>query len=178
MRTVTYNLTGSEMHLAVMAGVQRALDAIRSKRQGRYGCEDTGFDYQINGCLGELTLAKHLGVFWNGSFRDLGAVDVGKRWQVRASEYDGPNAGMILHPPDKDGQPFVKALVKLPQVTLMGWMLGHEAKQPQFWTDKLKKGRPCFLVPHELLHGMDELSARDNEPAIEEMMAFARETLS
>lgn len=177
MRTVTYNLTGSEMHLAVMAGVQRALDAIRSARRGRYGCEDTGFDYQINGCLGELTVAKHFGVFWNGSFRDLGAVDVGERYQVRASDYDGPNAGLILHPPDNDAQVFIKAFVHLPQVTLMGWMLGREAKQTRFWTEKLKKGRPGFLVVHELLHGMDELTPQDNEAAIEDAMAYAREVL-
>jgi hypothetical protein len=159
MTTVAYTLTGSEMHLAVMAGVQRALDAIRSRRQGRYGCEDTGFDYQINGCLGELTVAKHFGCFWNGSFRDLGAVDVGNRYQVRASNYDGPNAGLILHPPDNDEQVFIKAFVKLPRVTLMGWMLGREAKRTQFWTDKLRPGRPCFLVPHETLHDVEELAA-------------------
>jgi hypothetical protein len=178
MKTVTYNLTGSEMHLAVMAGVQRAIDAIRSNRQRRYG-SDGGpcWDHNINGCVGELTTAKHFGCFWNGSFRDLGAVDVGERYQVRASDYDGPNAGLILHPPDRDDQIFIKALVKLPQVTLMGWLLGCEAKQPQFWTDKLKPGRPCFLVPHEMLHGMDELAPQDRE-AIEEMMEFAREALN
>lgn len=178
MKTVTYNLTGSEMHLAVMAGVQRALDAIRSHRQGRYGCEDTGFDYQINGCLGELTVAKHFGVFWNGSFRNLSAVDVGQRYQVRASTYDGPNAGMALHPPDRDDQPFIKAFVKLPQVTLMGWVFGREGKQSEFWGEKLQKGRPCFLVPHGVLHGMDELDPKENnEEAIEDAMAFAREVL-
>jgi len=179
MKTVTYNLTGSEMHLAVMAGVQRAIDAIRRNRQHRYG-SDGGpcWDHNINGCLGELTVAKHFGMFWNGSFGDFSAVDVGNRYQVRSSDYDGPNAGLILHPPDNDEQTHIKALIKLPQVTLMGWMLGRDAKQPHFWTDKLKPGRPCFLVPHGVLRGMDELCQQDGEPIIEDAMQFAREVLN
>ena len=158
MKSVTYVLSGSEIHLAVMVGVQRAIDAIRNNRQHRYN-SDPGpcWDHNINGAVGELTLAKHVDAFWNGAFGDFTAADVGGRYQVRASEYDGPNAGLILHPADRDDQPYVKVLIRLPHVTLVGWMLGREAKQPQFWTDKLKPGRPCFLVPHGTLHGMDEL---------------------
>lgn len=156
MKALWFDLTRSEMHISSIVGVQRALDAVRNQRSGRYGAEEgAGFDYNIFGCCGELALAKHLNCFWNGAFGDLSAADVGDRHQVRASDYTGPNAGLILHQPDHDDQRFVKAVVRLPRVWLMGWLFARDGKQDHFWTDKLRPGRPCFLVPHDQLHPME-----------------------
>lgn len=159
MQTVEYILTGSEMNLAATAGVQRALDAIRRGRNGRYGADDgAGFDHDVNGCVGELTLAKHLNRYWNGNFGDLSAADVDKNYQARASDYDGPNAGLILHKPDKDDHVFVKAFIRLPRVRLMGWLYGHEGKLDMFWTDRMRPGRPAYLIPHADLRPMSSLN--------------------
>jgi hypothetical protein len=156
---LTIDLSPSEMHIAAIAGVQRALDGIRRNRQARYGCEaGAGFDLNIIGCAGELALAKCLDRFWNGAFGSLSAADVARQYQVRASAYNGPNAGLILHPGDNDQQAFVKVLVRLPQVTLIGWLFGRDGKQDRFWTE-LQAGRPCYLVPHPLLRPIAELAA-------------------
>lgn len=157
---VKYQLSPSEMHLASIVGVQRALYGIRNSKEGRYGCETgANFDINIIGAAGELTLAKYLDRFWNGAFGDHKAADVAQQFQVRASAYTGPNAGLILHPADSDNQPFIKVIVRFPVVTLMGWLTGLDGKQPEFWTE-LQAGRPCFLVPHGRLRSMAELSMR------------------
>jgi hypothetical protein len=154
---VTIQLSMSEIHIASIVGIQRSLDALRNNRDGRYGCDRApGFDLDIIGCLGELALAKYLDRFWNGAFGDFKAKDVAQRFQVRASSYTGPNAGLILHPDDSDNQPFVKAIVRLPTVSLMGWLNGFDGKQKQFWSE-LQPGRPCFLIPHQQLQPMEKL---------------------
>ena len=158
---ITYHLTPSEMQIASIVGMQRGLSAIEKNTQGRYGRENGGnFDIDVIGAAGELTLAKFLNRYWNGAFGDYKAADVGSQFQVRASSYTGPNAGLILHPADNDGQPFVKVIVTLPKVMLIGWLYGVEGKQQKFWTEKLQAGRPCFLVPHDWLRPMSELGAR------------------
>ena len=165
-QTFLYELTGSEMHLASIAGVQRTLDGIRKRREGRYGAERRpDFQGDVIGCVGEMTLAKHLDQYWNGAFGNLRAADVGTLYQSRGSDYTGPNAGMLVHPPvnidgSKGDDPehlFVKALVLLPNVTLMGWMFGRDAQQQKYWNDRLRPGRPAYLVPHEDLKPMATL---------------------
>jgi len=152
---VNYQLTPSEMHIAAIVGVQRGLDAIRNKRPGRYGC---GFDFDadIIGCMGEQALAKHLDRYWNGSFGDFKAVDVAHAYQVRASTFDGPTAGLLLHPGDHDDHPFIKVVVRLPVVSLVGWTMGRDGKRQEYWKE-LQKGRPCFVVPDRTLRPMSEL---------------------
>ena len=155
-QAVEYRLTGSEMNLAAIAGVQRALDAVRRGRKGRYGAENgAGFDYDVCGCIGELAVAKHLNRYWNGNFLDLDAADVDRDYQVRASLFDGPRCGMFLHSPDKDHQPFIGCFVRLPSVWVMGWVFGREGKLDPYWRADLK--RPAFVVPYPDLHPISSL---------------------
>lgn len=152
---ITYRLSLSEMHLASVIGLQRALDAIRNDRQGRYGADnDAGFDLHIIGCAGELALAKHLNVFWNGAFGDLSAADVWKHYQVRATTRF-ETGRLLLHREDKDDQPFVLVRARLPLVVLVGWIFGRDGKQQQYWNEQT--GRPCFFIPAHALHDMHEL---------------------
>ncbi|HEX3412837.1 MAG TPA: hypothetical protein VHT00_14050 [Stellaceae bacterium] len=151
-------LTPSEIHIASLVGLQRSLAAIRDQTPGRYGRpEGPGFDENINGACGEISLARFLKCYWNGAYGNRAAADVGTFHQVRASGYDGPNAGLILHKPDADDQPFVKAFVRLPHVALVGWIYARDGKKSELWGE-VKKGRePCFLVPHAMLLPMSSL---------------------
>lgn len=152
---VRFRLTGSEMHLVAVAGIQRGLDAIRHNRNGAYGCENgPGFDLHIEGCAGELALAKHLNRYWNGAFGDLDVADVGQRWQVRATHY--ATGHLLLHEPDNNDHPFVLAIVNLPYVRLAGWILARDGKQKHFWKE-LQNERPCYCVPQKTLCDMETL---------------------
>jgi hypothetical protein len=68
----------------------------------------------------------------------------------------------VLHPDDDDGEPFVLARVNDNKVLLVGWVYGHEGKQPHFWTapSKLHPDWLAFFVPNDRLHDMRELPDR------------------
>ena len=153
--SVVFQLSGSELHLATMVGVQRALDAIRNGRKQRYG-RDPGpaFDENIFAAAGEMALAKHFIMFWNGAFGNFEAADVGWQYQVRATEY--LNGHLLLHPDDKDDQPFVLAIAQLPVITLAGWVWGRDGKLDNYWAEP-RPHRPCYCVPQSALTDVDQL---------------------
>jgi hypothetical protein len=135
--------TESELHLGMHVGVLRAIFALRAELEGKYGCEDTGCAAHINGAIGEMMLAKHRNLFWTGTVGTVRAsADVGGYLQVRATELR--HGKLIAHPPDKDYQPFVLARILLPEVHLVGWLWGGEAKQKKFWRDDV--ARPAFFA--------------------------------
>ena len=126
--------TEGELHLAGSVGVLRMIYAIRTGRKRRPGIndEDAGPVQHILGAIGEQALARYLGVFWSGTIGTVHAsADVGGCYQVRATERQ--SGKLIAHDDDKDEQPFVLARVLLPDVHLVGWLWGHEAKQSKFW---------------------------------------------
>jgi hypothetical protein len=126
--------TESELNLAGNVGVLRMIYALRTERKRLPGLstDDAGPIQHILGAIGEMMLAKHLGVFWSGTVGTIRAsADVADCYQVRAT--DLPYGKLIVHPPDNDTQPFVLARVILPDVHLVGWLWGKEAKSQSFW---------------------------------------------
>jgi hypothetical protein len=108
--------------------------AIRTKRKRREGINDeqAGPVQHILGAIGEQALAQHLGVFWSGTVGTVHAsADVAGCYQVRATER--ASGRLIAHDDDNDLQPFILARVMLPEVHLVGWLWGHEAKLAKFW---------------------------------------------
>jgi hypothetical protein len=85
-----------------------------------------------------------------------------KRWtewvQTRTTSYDGPNLGLILHPEDRDNDPFVLVQLHLPEALVIGWIMGRDGKRARYWTE-LQPGRPCFFVPARELRPASDLKA-------------------
>lgn len=151
---IVVQLDLSDMHLAAIIGVERTIDAQKSGRAGRYGKSDApDFAGDVNGCMGEVALAKHLDMFWSGTLGNILAADVGAHLQVRTTAYrDGH---LLLHQPDNDDQPFVLAVIKLPKVMLVGWSFARDGKREEFWRPGID--RPCFFVPQQQLRPIAEL---------------------
>jgi hypothetical protein len=133
-------LTPSEIHLAWQVAIMRSLKRLQKGIGHMWGCEQKPqYANDFNGALGEMMLAKHLDRFWAGAF---GGPDVGQCYQVRATDH--PLGKLICHPEDADDQPFVLARILLPEVHLVGWLWGHEAKFPGYWCTDY--GRPAFFA--------------------------------
>jgi len=158
---ITVDLTWGEVFQAGLIALMRMVKNLQVGAKERYGAQGISLDYDFNGCLGELALAKWTDTFWSGSLGNYRARDVGV-WQVRAAgRLDGR---LILHPPDSDDDQFVLALVPhdmLPRVFLRGWTRGRDGKRQEYWTDP-NTGRPAFFVPQEILLDMEELAAGGN----------------
>lgn len=154
---ISVTLTFPEMMLAAQVAAMRRVQGMKHNRAKTYGY---GFDsdplWQTDAisCLAEMALAKQLDRFWSGTVGDITAADVGTFYQVRATEH--PTGRLILHPKDKDEQPFVLARVAGSRVDLMGWVYGRDGKLQNFW-EALRPMRFAFVVPTELLHDMTTL---------------------
>lgn len=151
---VPVRLTWSELMQAAQVGVMRQVQNLREGRVDRYGASDlNGWTPHIEGAIGEMAVAKWMGLYWSGALGDLDADDVGQL-QVRASA--GQSARLILHPSDPDDRAFVLVTGRGPAVQINGWIVAEDGKQQQWWTDPAG-GRPAFFVPQAALRCITEL---------------------
>jgi hypothetical protein len=150
-------LSNEDIELARETGAKRRNYDKARKIADRWGfAGKDGLKNDFQGCLGELAVARWLNVEWVGFSRAFKSLkyDAGQT-QVRTTDH--PNGRLLIHPTDPDDQPFI--LVKtnnLPEVNLVGWILGKNAKRKEWWME-LQKGRPCYVVPNSELKEMENL---------------------
>jgi hypothetical protein len=153
-QSVSIRLSGVEMMMAVIVESCRRINNLQEGRKPRYGCKDaTEWDSGLVGAFGELALAKHLNLHWNGNVGDFDAADVG-HYQVRSTVSE--HNKLIVHPEDKDEDVFVLCTGKAPDLCLRGWHYGMACKNKEWWWDG-GVGRPAFFVPPKELEKMSLL---------------------
>ena len=141
-------LSPSEMYLATTVACMRMIEDIFANRSDRYGADKkNGFQLHIMGAIGELAVAKFLGVFWNGNLGNLKAPDVGFV-QVRSRSEQWHS--LILHPADSDDDLFYLVTVQDYVCDVVGYIRGRDGKHPSHWDDPAR-GRPAFFVKQEYL---------------------------
>jgi hypothetical protein len=157
---IIVTLTWSEVLFAAQAASMRRVQGMKYNRAQCYGggpSADSLWQIDSIACLGEMALAKHLDRFWSASIGDVTAADIGTFYQVRATEW--ASGRLMLHPPDKDHQPYVLARVRENIVTLVGWVYGREGKRQEYWTNP-QANRPerfAYFVPNDALHDMADI---------------------
>lgn len=148
-------MTWSEVLSAVLVGVFRRLQDLKSGCQERYGCNaGDGWQTNIEGAIGEAVVAKLMDKWWSGSLGNWQAADVGNL-QVRTTKHK--DGRLIVHPKDKDNDVFILVVGEAPTYDVAGWIRGIDAKSEMHWQDP-KGGRPAYFVPRDALQPMDVLS--------------------
>tara|TARA_R110000803_G_C11989495_1_gene321960 strand:- start:9029 stop:9499 length:471 start_codon:yes stop_codon:yes gene_type:complete len=153
MKSTTVVLTPSEMVLAASAGVMRNVKNINAKLKDAYKADpNQGWQMHIEGALGEMALAKFLGLYWPGVGKmrgtDVGEVDV--RTRSRA-DYE-----LILHEKDPDDRVFWLLCGNNGRYDVKGWILCADGKRQEYWSDPSGKNRPAFFVPQSKLNPPDK----------------------
>jgi len=145
-------LEAHEIRIALNYGSERHLDDILSGRKNVYGARpDDGPEPDWKGALGEMVLAKDLGLHWNGSLGDLTADDVGVL-QVRYTPHD--NGCLRMHKRDKDDRIYILVTGRGPEFTIHGYLRGRTAKTfPE--TDRYRTGRPAIWIEKDKLYDYD-----------------------
>ncbi len=143
-------LTGPEMTMAGLTGVCRFVE---SREKGRVPgtrtmLEAAGGD--ILGAMGEAAVAKALGRYWLGEWLNHKAMDV-PGYQVRHTSYDSGH--LCVQDSDADGERFVLVVGDPPNLRVVGWMWGGEAKQLKYYSQTFG----CFVVPQADLRVVEEL---------------------
>lgn len=152
-RAIPVDLTRPQMWLAALAGCMRHIQDIHQGRFPAHGDDGkSGWQRNIEGCLGELVVAQHYGRFWCGKVGDLSKGDVGSV-EVRTTWGDF----LLMHKTDPPGVPYVLVSGINGSYEILGWIMGHEGQDDEaYWGDKGGTGRPCYWVPHHDLHHMDD----------------------
>jgi len=144
------------MRLGAEMGITRQIRNLMKGRPNAYGCApDVGWQVHIEGCCGELAVAKYLDRYWNGNFEDLKADDVGQ-YQVRTRSNHGWD--LILHDRDLDDRIFILITGMAPQYVIRGWIRAGDGKKKEFWSDPSGKNRPAYFVPQDCLNPISDLS--------------------
>jgi len=137
-----------EMEMACIVGVQRQLENLFEGANPAFGA-GTANDWQLalEGCLGEMALAKKLGCYWEGKgvkrAPDVGQVDVRTSWHE--------SGRLILHPTDDDDRFFCLLTGVNGSYTYRGGIFAREGKRDEYWQDPQRKNRWAYFVPQDVL---------------------------
>jgi len=135
-------LSGSEIMTAAVIGIMRQIKNIRAGNTHLYGGDvKQGWQYHIEGALGECVVAKHCELYWFSGIK--GGADVGE-YQVRTTA--NHNNRLIIHPDDSDDARFYLVTGLNGAYRVQGWILGRDGKQEKYWSDPVG-GRAAFFVP-------------------------------
>ena len=136
-------LTLAEIQIAAQVGIQRQLQNLKNGACPAYGAGNRN-DWQLHveGAMGEMALAKHLGVYWDGKGKmrapDVGECDVRTRSK---HSYE-----LIVHDRDNDDRYIYLLTGTNGDYRLHGGIYARDAKQKRYWKDPAG-GRPAYFVP-------------------------------
>ena len=150
--TIEVVLTQQEILYGAQIGIFKFLETRKQQAQQKHGADLADrWRFTIEGALGELALAKYLGVFWSGSHQ--GAEDL-PGFEVRTSTEI--NNRLIVRHEDRDDSRFVLVIGTLGHYHLVGWIMGKDAKY-QDWLESPADRPPAFFVPQYALRPMGEV---------------------
>lgn len=148
-------LTPPQILMGAHIGLMRQTSNMKNNRNPRYGAgHNNDWQYNIEGCLGEMAVASFLGIYWDGNINRLDRADVGDLEVRTRSEHWHE---MLLHEADKDESKHLLVTGKNGSYQLHGWLYGYEGKLDKYWKDPSKKDRPAFFIPQSELRPISEL---------------------
>ena len=149
------------------AGVQRIVMSLNKGASDSLDADQRqGLVRQYNnfaGALGELAVAKHLGLFWSGGLATYKAPDVGG-FQVRTNHQPWGDLIVRAHDPQNAAYILVTCdVMDARRYVLRGWLWGAEAQRPEYWRLGEKTMPPAYFVPQAVLRSMSELHLENGD---------------
>lgn len=155
IKRIRVTLTFAEVFDGAVRGIRRYIQNIHEGMPDNYGADpEQGWAYHINGCLGEMVVAKWRDKFYTGNIGNRKADDV-STYQVRTGSKH--HYKLLIYKKDANEKQFILVTGLPPHYDIVGWAWGHEGKKEEYWTDPTGDDRPNYFVPQEVLHDMDEL---------------------
>jgi len=141
-------LSAAEIIHGAQAGVMRRVNNIKNNRHQKYGADAyDAWTMDIEGALGEMALAKYLGVYWEGYGIKAGSDVSGD--DVRTTKYS--NGRLIMHPDDHDDRRYWLVTGQSGTYNIRGWIMGYDGKHSDYWEDP-QGGRAAYFVPQSRLY--------------------------
>jgi hypothetical protein len=147
--------------------IRAAATARQSTNRGaknRDGAVMASYKADYIGAIGEKGLSLIMKKDWDGKHFTF---EQWLAWRKSGADVSGLEAKCTDHPrgrlwlrdektwhPDR---PYVLLKAdRLPKVVAVGWAFGKEIYQPKYWEEG-KYGKPCYYLPNDKLHPMEEL---------------------
>lgn len=104
---------------------------------------------EIVGACGEMAVAKVLDCYWSPSVNTFHAVtDLPRSMEVRSTVRT--NGSLIVRANDPDDRIYILVTGQPPEMTVVGWINGADAKQ-DCWKDNPHGHRQAWFVPQDAL---------------------------
>lgn len=152
---IKVHLTKSEMYHAELIAKVRQRLAEREGRPDTYAFNGDGLHIHTDGCYAEIAVARVLNLYWHAlldreerkRLPDVGA-DIGVR--ACADQFrQGRQGGLFVHKEDHDEFRYMLVDGAAPDLLIVGWMLGVDAKQDKWWRTGIRK--EAYLIKREYL---------------------------
>lgn len=145
-------LTVSEYGRAIFTGYERWSESVRSSRGDLIRDRGwvVGLHAHVNGAVGELAVAKLLGIYPVLSVCQFSgmAADLGKNIEVRhrtKREYE-----LMVRDKDPGDRKYVLTRGEPPEIDVVGWMWGDDAKQDKYRANHGGFGEAYFVCDEDL----------------------------
>lgn len=148
-------LTTMEMLIATSLGTARHMQSV-SRTPTRGQSKDTSLDSHIVGAMGEMAAAKAMGIYPGFTVNNFDGPDMGKDIQIRACR----EGRLIIAKHDKSDQKYVLVTGHAPELNVVGWIWGGDAKSEQWLFDPKNNRPPAYFVPSKELYPIEEIHAR------------------
>lgn len=155
-------LSSEEVEIALLCGKRRNDCAKAFSASRPHDAIPSEIAHQWGACA-ELALSKYLNVYWNPNIfkskdqftdKNTREKDCGNLVEVRSTKWNSGHLSITND--DFDDCPYVLAIRKeLNSYRLAGWLLGREAKQARFITNRFS--HPCYFIPQKDLKPMQTL---------------------
>lgn len=150
-KVVTIELTKYEMEMACQVAMRRQVDAEYAGMRDRvnYKTFSEGLRVHMLGCMGEVGVAKWMGIYWNGSSGTFSMLsDLGGGIEVRHRSLDIWD--LIIRGQDRDDSTYVLSTGDGRRITIHGAISGKEGKRNE-WLRTHGNKSAAFFVPSESL---------------------------
>jgi len=144
-------LTSNEYAQAVLPALFNVLRGHHNNRRTDHGKKSKRgvtkrFGDGVIGYCGELVVAKYLNLPWTPGDRFPTTGDVNNQIEVRTTYYE--NGHLLIYDVDDDDVIFYLVRGDYPTLEIVGYILGGDAKRPEWWRDG---DPPCYWVPDSAL---------------------------
>ena len=119
----------------------------RSRRGFKARWADT-----FHGFMGEIAVARALGLEWTPGGRQVSTGDVDNKIEVRTTDH--PAGHLLIYNRDADNSRFYLVRGDFPYMDVVGWMVARDAKQKKYWRDN--SDPPCYWVGSSQLTPTEE----------------------
>ena len=143
-------LTDYEIRMVVNVGIERRIQSIDMGLKHKYGYDgDSSWDINIEGAAAEQALAKALDCYWDGSVGTFKKPDIGTNIQVRMTKLS--NGSLIVRESDCIDDYYFLVIGKIPNYEIVGYILGQDARQDEFWQTPNGRSGAWFVPQSKLI---------------------------